>query len=349
MNKSWLKIPTAVNKVLAQRSDGDLVERVHPYRQMMQYIMPTRNGSVVYFDNYVNAEKLVQYVPQAKARFGADITHCLVGAIAVASKHNAAMNQFSMGRRLYQRKDWHITFSMKRKRMNKKAKLSAVKVKLAQDETFEQLVNRIDGMVNVERSGKKTYHDKEYDLLTALPRSVLRLGVRGIRLLDYYNILPASFIETDPMYCSVFVANLGSLNMGAGFHHLYEWGNCPLFMMVGKIEERPVVKKGKVVPQKTLHVRWSYDERIDDGLTSRFGIEDVQRVLEDPFKYLGCVAEDGSDARPFSQISLRDDGELAKLDEIAAEDGALAEGEHAAPPAPRKGNGKTGRAAARAS
>ena len=76
------------------------------------------------------------------------------------------------------------------------------------------------------------------------------------------------------------------------------WIRVGLFLMAGQIEERPVVEDGQVVPRKTLHIRWSYDERIDDGLTSRFGIESVKRALENPREYLGCLAEDGNDARP---------------------------------------------------
>jgi hypothetical protein len=122
-----------------------------------------------------------------------------------------------------------------------------------------------------------------------------------VKTLDYYNVLPASFIVNDGLYTSMFIANLGSVGMDAGFHHLYEWGNCPLFLMAGKVEERPVVHDGAVVARKQLHVRWSYDERIEDGLTASFGIESVIRALEHPYEYFGCLAEDGSDARPLDR------------------------------------------------
>ena len=42
--------------------------------------------------------------------------------------------------------------------------------------------------------------------------------------------------------------------------------------------------------------KWHAD--IDDGLTARHGIDGVNDILNDPFKYLGCVAEDGSDCPP---------------------------------------------------
>ena len=37
-----------------------------------------------------------------------------------------------------------------------------------------------------------------------------------LRVLDYFNLLPAFFIEGDGMYTSIFVANLGSVGMDPG-------------------------------------------------------------------------------------------------------------------------------------
>jgi pyruvate/2-oxoglutarate dehydrogenase complex dihydrolipoamide acyltransferase (E2) component len=67
-------------------------------------------------------------------------------------------------------------------------------------------------------------------------------------------------------------------------------------MMVGKIEERAIVVDGQVVPARVIPIRYSYDERIDDGLNARFGIDAVNRALEAPYEHFGCLAEDGSDA-----------------------------------------------------
>ncbi len=289
----------------SDRPDGELIKGVHPYRRLMAHIMPTRNESVVYFDTFARADKLVEYIKQAHAKFGADMTHALVGATAIALAENPRMNRFLAGRRLYQRKGSFVTFSMKRQKLGREAKLSAVKLEMLQGETFRGLCDRINGHVEVERSGKKTSADKEFDLFNMMPRLALDAAVGAFRALDYLNVLPRFFIEGDAMYTSLFVANLGSLGMAPGFHHLYEWGTCPLFMMVGQLEQRPLVEDGQVVVRTVLPIRWSYDERIDDGLNARFGIDSCNRVLESPFESLGCLADDGSDATPLSRAAVR--------------------------------------------
>lgn len=269
------------------RPDGVLLQRVHPYRRIMQYIMPTRAESVVLFDTHVPAGPLLAYIERARERFQVDITHCLVAAVGAALAQVPEMNQFPVGRRLYQRKQRHITFSMKRAQGDRRAPLATVKLEMRDGEPFAALCARIQAQIDRERSGTRTYADAEFDLLGKLPRAVLLRAVRLARWLDHHNLLPGSFIENDPLYTSVFIANLGSLDMGAGYHHLYEWGNCPVFMMVGRIEERAAVVDGQVVAQKQLHIRWTYDERIDDGLTARHAIEVVERVLADPAAALG--------------------------------------------------------------
>ena len=99
-------------------------------------------------------------------------------------------------------------------------------------------------------------------------------------------MLPASFIKNDGMYCSAFIANVGSLKMAPGYHHLYEWGNCPLFITAGAVEERVVVEDGKPCVRHILPIRAAFDERINDALGVRSAIAILRETLENPEKYL---------------------------------------------------------------
>jgi len=280
------------------RTDGVFVKRVHPYRRLMWFIMPTRNECVVYYEDKVRAENLLEYLEKAKPIMGCDVTHAYVAALNVAIAESPTMDQFVIGRRLYKRKQRSITFSMKRKAMDKKAKLAVVRMPMDNDETFASMNARINGRINHQRSGKKTHADKEYQLFDLLPRTGLRFFVWLFHALDYVNLLPYAFTKEDALYTSAVVANLGSLGMEPGFHHLYEWGTSSVFAMVGKIKDEAVVEDGKVVAGKVLTIRYSYDERIDDGLGTKKAILRVNEILSDPEKHLGCLDEDTSTHTP---------------------------------------------------
>ncbi len=285
------------------RSDGEYLGNIHPYRKVMLHIMPTRNESYVLYDDFVVADELLKYLEVVKSRFHCDMQHVIVAAVAHGMRKTPSMNRFVVGRRLYQRKGVWVTFSMKREKLNRAAKLTAVKREILATESLFDLSKALNESIKVERSDKVTYTDKEVGLFSKIPRPIMVAAVKIFKLLDYYNILPASFIKNDGFYTSLFAANLGSIGMKAGFHHLYEWGTCPLFMMIGRLEERVFVENGELVIKKVIPLRFTFDERIDDGLNAGHGIKGVVDALENPFELLGCAAADGSDDHPIGKPS----------------------------------------------
>lgn len=285
----WLLCVPAVLWLLAEfktsRPDGTL-ERIHPFRRILLYLLPGRNESVVYFDAAADAEKLLTWLEgQRAAESGANMTHATIAAANIALASTPKMNRFVVGRRLYRRNARWLSFSMKRVRMDREASISTVKLQMRDGETFPELVARMNGGIGEERSGRKTRTDKEIDLFNLFPRPILRFGAWLLRAADHYNLLPRWYIDGDPLFTSIFVANLGSLGMGPGYHHLFEYGTCPLFIMIGKVEERVVARDGVITSRRFLPLRFTYDERIEDGLNARFGIDTFVEVLEDPARW----------------------------------------------------------------
>jgi pyruvate/2-oxoglutarate dehydrogenase complex dihydrolipoamide acyltransferase (E2) component len=89
------------------------------------------------------------------------------------------------------------------------------------------------------------------------------------------------------MFTTAWVANLGSLKMDSVFHHLYEYGNAGFFCTIGQVVEEPAVRAGEVVPARLAHLRFSYDERIDDGMYAGSALRLLKRYVEDPLAS-GC-------------------------------------------------------------
>ncbi len=122
-----------------------------------------------------------------------------------------------------------------------------------------------------------------------LPRVVFHIAHRLFVLADYYNLLPGAFIERDPMFSSIFISNLGSMGIDAGYHHLYERGNCPIFLMIGKVNDRATRDGDATRWVKSMRIRVTFDERINDGLSAFRGVQSIKRMLEDPYGELDPI------------------------------------------------------------
>jgi hypothetical protein len=114
-------------------------------------------------------------------------------------------------------------------------------------------------------------------LLLRLPAFLTRAVVGLGRLGNELGLLPRSMIESDPMFSSVFVANLGSVGLEAGYHHLWEYGTIPIFCVVGRIKPGP--RKRRIVTFK-----YTFDERVEDGLYCARSLELLRDLLANPEK-----------------------------------------------------------------
>ena len=81
---------------------------------------------------------------------------------------------------------------------------------------------------------------------------------------------------------AVFFPNLASIGMDACYHHLYEYGSIGIFGVIG----RPVPEPGSPTSgpdrRRTMTLRWTFDERCEDGLVAGYALKRCKQMLEDP-------------------------------------------------------------------
>lgn len=273
---------------LFNRPDGTLAKDVAPFRRMMSFLMPTRTESAVYFEQDLDLTKTNAFIEAWNKTHEQRITvfHVFTWAIAHVLHARPRMNRFVVGNNVYQRDGVWISYSAK-KQLADGAPIVVLKRKFDPGMTFEQTVGFIHGDVKEGRSDKKSTMDKELAFFLALPSFLLSLGVKFFQWLDRVNLLPATIIRNDPMYASFFIANLGSVKLESAYHHLYEWGNCPLFAALGRSKQVPVVNEDGQVEVRTLcTVKYSFDERIEDGLYCAHSLEQLRKMVEDPEAFI---------------------------------------------------------------
>lgn len=270
-----------------RRHDADLARDVPGIRRIMPFLMRGKGESAVLFEQTLDLERTLPWLEARGSGLEQRPTlfHLMLAAIAKALHDHPRLNRYVAARRLWQRREVTIAFAIKPDR-SERASLSVVKLAFPIDERFDALVARVAATVQGARAGARSRSDREADLVTRLPRAIVEVGVRALRALDALGMAPSSMLEPDPMHASAFVANLGSLGLDAAYHHLYEYGTCPIFGTLGRIERRPMVVGDRVEPRTVATIRYSYDERIEDGFYAARALDELRRRVEDPASWI---------------------------------------------------------------
>jgi 2-oxoacid dehydrogenases acyltransferase (catalytic domain) len=260
--------------------DGRRVN-VHPYRRMMGFLLRGRNESAVYFEQQLDLSRTLPWLEQRNAR----LFHLILHALASVLHERERLNRFTVGRRTYQRNDVYLSFAAK-KAMSDDAPLATIKRRFAKDESFAALVTALSGDIKEAKSDTPSVIDKELSVLLKLPGFLLAFLIGALKRLYAWGLAPRSLVDTDPMYTSAFVANLGSIGIDAAYHHLYEHGTCPLFVTIGQVNQVPAVLDGALVARPTVTLRFSFDERVEDGLYCARALKLFASRVEDPASWL---------------------------------------------------------------
>jgi 2-oxoacid dehydrogenase/acyltransferase catalytic subunit len=281
---------------LFRRPDGKRVRDVPPIRAIMPYLMRGRNESAVYHDAAYDVGATRAWL-KAYNRAHADratLFHLFAWACARALHERPELNRFVSGGRIYQRDEVAFSFAVKPE-FRDDAALVTVKLVAPRREPFDAFVPRMTAAIAEARGGPRAV-DREVAIVMRLPGPLVRLGVALVRLLDAWNLLPGFFMKNDPMFASLFLANLGSAGVSDAYHHLYEYGTVSVFGALSAPARVPVVEEGGIRSLEVLRVRWTFDERIHDAFYAARSLRVVQRIVEDPERYAGAAATEGPSA-----------------------------------------------------
>ena len=150
-------------------------------------------------------------------------------------------------------------------------------------ETIDIIHDEIFRQVSFCRSDEKDPSTNSMDIIQKFPRFMLKLIGAGARFLDRHGRMPAGVIATDPFYSSAVLANLGSIGLHAGYHHLTNWGTCSVFCVIGEIKKRPFYDDdGHMEMRESVDLGLTIDERLADGYYYSKTIRLLKHLLENP-------------------------------------------------------------------
>jgi hypothetical protein len=274
--------------MFGRRPDATLVKELSTMRRFMPYISPRRNDSVFYMMQEVEVEVALEFLAKKNVDRPPDrpitLFHLFLRSVSQSMYLRPGVNRFVKAGQLWQRDGEWLTFSAKKEIKDGSPMLTIKKRFHPTTETLEEMVDAIYDKLQFSRSGKRTTSDKEMGLAVRLPGFAISFVMTLLGWLDNRGLMPRSMIDGDPLFSSAFLANLGSIDYPAGFHHLWEYGTASIFGVLGKIEPGA---NGR----RKVSVAWTYDERIEDGLYSYHTLEGIRKRMENPEQLLTTTGE----------------------------------------------------------
>jgi hypothetical protein len=266
--------------MFGRRPDATLVRDLPAVRRFMPFVSPRRGDSLVFFEQEVAVERALAFAAERSRHRDPErpitLFHVILAAIARVLHERPRLNRFTAGGRVWQRDGIWITFSAKM-RLADGSPLITVKRRIDPTATLEEMVDALQGSLERSRSGERSTSDREIGVLLRLPPPLVRMVLWAAHGLDALGLLPRAMVDGDPLYCSAFVANLGSVGLDAGYHHLWEHGNCPIFVVIGRVRE-------SAAGHRVVTLKYSYDERVEDGLYCARSLERLRELVETPEK-----------------------------------------------------------------
>lgn len=268
------------------RIDGRRIRTEPPLNQVTPYLMWSRCTSMNMFAEAFEITNVEQYIRQKRreglTNFG--LMHVLLTCYCRSVAKYPGLNRFISGQKIFSHgEDIQFCLTVK-KEMATDAPETVIKVHLSPRDTAEDVYNKLNKEVeNAKNTPLDSGMDNVAHLLTLIPGVLLRFVVYLLRFLDYFGLLPKFLLEVSPFHGSVYFTSMGSLGIPPIYHHLYDFGNMPVFCSFGcKRKTLELQEDGSVVQRKYLDFKFSMDERIVDGFYYATFFKHFRRVIRHP-------------------------------------------------------------------
>ena len=262
------------------------VRTASPMLVITSYIMKTRVGSQNMIADKLKIDNVDKYIKEKQAEGYKNISymHVLIAAYIRTVSQRPALNRFIRGQRIYTRRNVDISLSIK-KQMNLESPDTVVKVILPPDATAVDVYEKLNQVVTDYRDNPGGDFDNTAKVLSYIPGLVLKFSIWFLNLLDYFGLLPSFLTGVSPFHCSFFITSMGSLGIPAIYHHLYDFGTCPVFCSFGtKKREYSLSDDGTVHKDKYIDVTFVLDERICDGYYYASSLRMIKSLIKNPWQ-----------------------------------------------------------------
>ena len=272
-------------KKIGDRKDGIKLQKIHSMHVIMPLIFPNRCDNEAFISDCIDLTNINAYLEKKNAdnpEYAYNLFQVMVAAILKTMVLRPKMNRFNANNTKYMHKEISASFTVKKIFSDDGAEALA-QVRVNGTETIDDIHNEIFRQVSFCRSDKLDGGTESLNAVAAIPGFLKKIVGAGARFLDRHGWMPKSVTEGDPFYGSVYLSNLGSIKLGAGYPHLTNWGTCSVFCTIGQAKKRPFYDDDGTVHMKpSVDIGLTIDERIADGYYYSRTVQLLKKLLENP-------------------------------------------------------------------
>ncbi|MBR6594275.1 MAG: hypothetical protein IKK83_03735 [Clostridia bacterium] len=267
------------------RKDGRKVRTLDPMNYVAPYIMPDRDSSTNFIEDRTDTAKLDEYIRQKRAEglkgFGA--LHVFIAAYVRVVSQRPGINRFISRQKIFARNNIEIMLTIK-KELTLNATETIVEITPEPDWTATQIYEELNRVITENRDKEEeSSFDSAAKALNYIPGLFLKFTVWFLKTMDYFGLLPKSLLKLSPFHGSMFITSMGSLGIPPIYHHLYDFGNVPMFMSYGaKYKENRIADDGRVEQRTYIDYKITTDERICDGHYYASALKLLRFYLQNP-------------------------------------------------------------------
>ena len=278
--------PAPRKKRWGDRKDGRRVRTAQPMAKMMPFIMKDRADAMNYFADEMDVTETDVFCKQmiANGYEGFSFLHIMLAAYVRVISQKPALNRFISGQRIYARNNIEVNMTIK-KDLREDSPDTCISVIFEPDDTIIDVYEKFNAAVlkEKEKEDLDSGFDKTAGTLASLPRPILRATVRTLFWLDYHGWIPKSLTDLSPFHGSMIITSMGSLGIKPIYHHIYNFGNLPVFISYGiKRTAYRQKRDGSMEARRMMDIKVVTDERICDGFYFASAFKMIRRLVEHP-------------------------------------------------------------------
>jgi len=192
--------------------------------------------------------------------------------------------------------------------------VTSVLVRDAHAKTVSEIAEEIRTKAGRARAGEEMKAAQNKYLLNRIPWPLRRPVFRILKWLTVDMGMEISALGLSAhSFGSLVVSDIGSHGLATGMTALMPAAKVPAVIVLGKIEEKPVVRKGEIVVRTILPLTGTFDHRIVDGAQIGKLARGIKRNFRKP-DWLDTVPEDEI-GRGLFQPRCDNEAEKEELDE----------------------------------